>query len=73
MSLLYSRTSKAQSLDQGYPRKTVAEVRADPPPTPKAAARWCIAASPCSIKEISRPLQEDFKTRNPKPSSPALS
>lgn len=32
VALFCSRTSKAQSLDQGYPRKSVAEVRADSPP-----------------------------------------
>lgn len=31
MALLYSRTSKVQSFHQGYPRKAVEEVRADPP------------------------------------------
>lgn len=31
VALLYSGSSKAQSLDQGYPRKSVAAVRADTP------------------------------------------
>ena len=75
MALLYSGTSKAQSLDQGYPRKSVAEVRADPP-SPKLQLTGVLQHFPAPPKtplEISWPLQKDFKARNPKPSTPALS
>lgn len=75
VALFYSRTSKAQSLDQGYPRKSVAEVRADSPP-PRLQLAGVLQHLPAVPKiplEISWPLQKDFKARNPKPSTPALS
>lgn len=76
VALFCSRTSKAQSLDQGYPRKSVAEVRADSPHLPRLQLAGVLQHLPAVPKiplEISWPLQKDFKARNPKPSTPALS
>lgn len=75
-ALLYSRASTAQSLDQGYPRESVAQLRTDPPPTPRlqlAGVLQHLPAQPKTPLEISWPMQKGSKARNPKLSTPGLS
>lgn len=77
-ALLFGRASKAQSLDQGYPRESVAELRTDPPNPASPRLRLAgvlqhLPVRPKTPLEISWPMQKDSKARNPKLSTPALS
>lgn len=77
-ALLFSRARKAQSLDQGYPRESVAELRTEPPRAASPRLRLAdvlqhLPAQPKTPLEISWPMQKDSRARNPKLSTPALS